>query len=242
VSTPNPATTPWVPLWNLNGAAGMNYKGAYVTATNYADGDIVVYNGIAYLCVRPTTNPPAAWPMAPGISQYATSLPTSPYDGQTVILVDSITNPTYQWQFRYNIGSTSAYKWEFIGGTQVRSAPGGTLNVTNTTPTAIPSGPTFTIPRSGDYDLRFGCQLQNTAGFAGAYNAYAQLAAAGTMIGLVATFIPTATFAGAAVVSAAYNTLTAGQVIDMRCSNSTASGPTTSCGNAWLEITPRRIS
>jgi hypothetical protein len=47
---------------------------------------------------------------------YGTSLPANPADGQEAILVDSLTNPTYQWRFRYNAGSTSAYKWEFIGG------------------------------------------------------------------------------------------------------------------------------
>src|SRR6516164_9624771 len=47
---------------------------------------------------------------------YGTTLPASPVDGQEAILVDSITNPTYQWRLRYNAGSTSAYKWEFVGG------------------------------------------------------------------------------------------------------------------------------
>ena len=42
---------------------------------------------------------------------YGTTLPASPVDGQEAILVDSVTNPTYQWRFRYNAGSTSAYKW-----------------------------------------------------------------------------------------------------------------------------------
>lgn len=64
MSTPNPATTPWVPMWNLNGAIALTYFGAWVAGT-YKDGDIVVYNGVAYMCVRPTSNPPAAWPRTP---------------------------------------------------------------------------------------------------------------------------------------------------------------------------------
>jgi len=104
-----------VPLWNLNGATPLNYRGAWAAGT-YADGDIVVQNGITYLCVRPTTNPPAPWPMAPGTTSYGTSLPASPYDGQEAVLVDSVTNPSYQWRFRYNAGSTSPYKWEYVGG------------------------------------------------------------------------------------------------------------------------------
>jgi hypothetical protein len=53
-----------VPLWNLNGAAGMQYRGAYVAATPYSDGDVVIYQGVTYICVRPTTNAPSAAPPA----------------------------------------------------------------------------------------------------------------------------------------------------------------------------------
>ena len=47
---------------------------------------------------------------------YGTTFPVSPADGQEAILVDSVTNPSYQWRFRYNAGSSSPYKWEFVGG------------------------------------------------------------------------------------------------------------------------------
>lgn len=146
MSTPNPATTPWVPLWNLNGATPLNYRGAYASGT-YADGDIVVQNGITYLCVRPTTNPPAPWPMAPGTSSYGTTLPASPYDGQEAVLVDSITNPAYVWRFRYNAGSTSPYKWECVGGspwvgytTTNEPTSGGAYWKTNPSPGPLRAG------------------------------------------------------------------------------------------------------
>src|SRR4029450_8789457 len=59
---------------------------------------------------------------------YGTTLPASPSDGQQAVLVDSTTNPTYIWQFRYNAGSSSAYKWEYVGGTAAvaQVAAGGT--------------------------------------------------------------------------------------------------------------------
>jgi hypothetical protein len=47
---------------------------------------------------------------------YSTALPANPVDGQEALIADSITNPSRVWQFRYNARSTSAYKWEFIGG------------------------------------------------------------------------------------------------------------------------------
>ncbi|HEY7421459.1 MAG TPA: carbohydrate-binding protein [Gaiellaceae bacterium] len=152
MSTPNPATTPWVPLWNLNGASGMQYRGAYAAATQYADGDIVVYNGVAYMCVRPTQNPPAVWPMAPGTSAYGTTLPASPYDGQEAVLVDSVTNPSYQWRFRYNAQSTSAYKWEFVGGSRLVIFPANyTPPATGAYYTDAAAGATITVPRAGYY-------------------------------------------------------------------------------------------
>lgn len=62
---------------------------------------------------------------------YGTALPGSPVDGQEFILVDNTANPSYQWRFRYNAGSQSAYKWEFVGGSSfyVAGANTATVNV-----------------------------------------------------------------------------------------------------------------
>lgn len=38
------------------------YDGDFPAGTPYVDGEIVVYNGVAYMCVRPTTAAPSAWP------------------------------------------------------------------------------------------------------------------------------------------------------------------------------------
>lgn len=86
------------------------------------------------------------------VPRYGTSLPANPADAQEAILVDSLTNPSYQWRFRYNAGSSSPYKWEFVGGgirtdfeaTQVTVAPGATNYM----------GPQITVPRPGEYNLR----------------------------------------------------------------------------------------
>jgi len=42
------------------------YLGAYA-AGSYLDGDIVVQNGVAYLCVRPTSAAPTAFPTTPAL-------------------------------------------------------------------------------------------------------------------------------------------------------------------------------
>lgn len=167
MSTPNPATSPWVPLWDLNGAVDLRYDGAYVPAQQYSDGEIVVYQGTAWLCVRPTTNPPALWSALPAGPTYGTTLPASPNNGQEAILVDSLTNPSYQWRFRYNANSTSAYKWEFIGGApKIFNYDQGGALMSNAAFTQSGSsrwwvnaaGTIFLVPRSGDY--RVFCKQQ----------------------------------------------------------------------------------
>lgn len=88
----------------------------------------------------------------PGVgASYGTSLPVSPVDGQEAVLVDSVTNPSYQWRFRYNAGSISPYKWECIGGALVEVTVNPGDNITWASWSAAPNSPTYIVPRSGDY-------------------------------------------------------------------------------------------
>jgi hypothetical protein len=131
----------------------LRYNGAWSAGT-YKDGDIAIYNGVAYMAVRTTTQTPVQWAPSPAAVSYATTLPASPIDGQEAILVDSVTNPSYQWRFRYNAGSTSAYKWEFIGGAPADIEIGG--GYTTSVQFAsfdVSAGPTFTAPRAGIYTV-----------------------------------------------------------------------------------------
>lgn len=95
-----------------------------------------------------------------GTPGYGTTLPGSPTDGQEHILVDSLTAPSYQWRFRYNAGSTSAYKWEFIGG-----APGDNTVLTGEYVASVTfvamatPGPLFALPRAGDYDVELSAAM-----------------------------------------------------------------------------------
>ena len=90
---------------------------------------------------------------------YGTSLPASPVDGQETILVDSISNPSYQWRFRYNVGSTSSYKWEFVGGTPAYISVTTAESTSSSTYAALTTaGPSFTLPRAGDYNISIGFQ------------------------------------------------------------------------------------
>jgi hypothetical protein len=93
---------------------------------------------------------------------YSTSLPGSPYDGQVYTLVDSTTTPTYQWTFRYNAGSSSTFKWEFIGGAPAYAAVETAQTTASATPADLTTvGPSFTVPRAGDYLIRYNVDAGN---------------------------------------------------------------------------------
>jgi len=59
-AAPDPATNPWVPLWNLAPTIALDYLGAWAAGT-YVDGNVVIDNGVAYMCVRQTTKRPSPW-------------------------------------------------------------------------------------------------------------------------------------------------------------------------------------
>ena len=97
-----------------------------------------------------------AWAAPAAAVGYSTTLPGSPTDGQEHILVDSTTAPTYAWRFRYNASSLSSFKWEFVGGSPASSAVDTSSDeLTGAAVTTYQdfNGPTFTLPRAGDYDI-----------------------------------------------------------------------------------------
>jgi hypothetical protein len=106
-------------------------------------------------------------PAGPGTPSYGTSLPASPYDGQEAILVDSTNAPTYSWRFRYNAGSTSTYKWEFVGGSPAGGFVAANEGTSSTTFVDLATPQNFALPRSGDYMFHWYARTYNpTAGAA----------------------------------------------------------------------------
>jgi len=106
-----------------------------------------------------------AVPTATDTVGYSTTFPGSPTDGQEHIFVDSITVPTYQWRFRYNSGSASAYKWEFVGGSSYYGETDAAAS------SAAGSGswsasvtPSMALPRAGDYEIEWGGRGGGNAG------------------------------------------------------------------------------
>jgi hypothetical protein len=104
------------------------------------------------------------------IGGYGTSLPASPVDGQLFVLVDSVTSPTYQWQFRYNAGSSLTHKWEFVGGPPLYNEVTQTWFTTSTTysvPDTVGNWPNVALPRAGDYMVTIASNIYQTTGGTG---------------------------------------------------------------------------
>ena len=95
---------------------------------------------------------------------YGTSLPASPSDGQEYVLVDSVSNPSYQWRFRYNAGSSSAYKWEFVGGSPATADVATQETSTSTSYVDLATVQAITLPRAGEYMFHFGAECSNSNG------------------------------------------------------------------------------
>lgn len=88
---------------------------------------------------------------------YGTALPGSPADGDEFVLVDSTSAPTYAWRFRYNAGSGSAHKWEFVGGSPAFAEVATSEQTSSTSYVALSTaGPSFALPVAGDYLVEIG--------------------------------------------------------------------------------------
>lgn len=98
---------------------------------------------------------------------FVTTLPSSPVDGQEVYYqsttaggggTNTMADVGAVWHLRYRAASSSAYKWEFVGGTSIsHSAPGGTTGAGGTfAALASGSAPVIVLPVAGDYILEYG--------------------------------------------------------------------------------------
>jgi hypothetical protein len=165
--------------------------------------------------------------------------PANPATGDLWLLPADAANGV-NWVFRYNAGSASASKWEFVGGPPVvvdietQEATASLVYVDLAT-----VGPSFTIPRAGDYLVEFGFFASNNTALDG-FLAAPKIGAAATADaddagGISATanasFYPSRslvkTFAAADVCKLQYRAFTGG---------------TATFSKRFLKITPRRVS
>lgn len=182
-----------------------------------------------------------------GIPAYAaaavrigTAFPASPATGDRWVLVDSLSAPTWRWQFVYNGSSSSSYKWECIGGPPFvavvqtdESTTSGTLaNLTTAGPELA------STPYAGDWQISWGASQTNDSttwcapcNGAGTSN----IAASGAM---AVTLTPTATsWAGA---EAHDNIVSLAAAANIRIKYVAGAG-TSHFVNRWMSLLPLRF-
>ena len=148
------------------GASSLSKPGVCTFATRPAtpyEGQMIYETDTDRILVYSGT----AWVM-PGTSTLVTSLPGSPVDGQIIDYVADSTNGVV-WRFRYRAASSSAYKWEFIGGPPNFSyvGPNHYYGTRQTLTTTIMSdlatvGPSFVTPFAGDWDCTYNFLAETT--------------------------------------------------------------------------------
>ena len=93
-----------------------------------------------------------------------TSLPSNAIDGQEVRYLADNTNGII-WNFRYRAGSSSTYKWEFIGGAPISTQHDNGTQYTLTHAAGSYSDVlTKAVPLAGDYLINGACLLTTTSG------------------------------------------------------------------------------
>jgi hypothetical protein len=109
-----------------------------------------------------------------------TALPTSPADGDEIVFqTAAMAAQGIAWHLRYRLGSSSIYKWEFIGGPRL-GVLSSIANHDFSLSTYVSTAYNITLPLAGDYEVEIqGWGYNNTAGQVGlaSYALVGQLAA-----------------------------------------------------------------
>src|SRR5215831_2983579 len=151
------------PYWVPMASAPVDYQGAYDPAVAYAQGAVVLYNGVTYIAVNPSLGqtPPIAGNL--GGVPLVTSLPGSPNDGDEIVLTDSLTAPTFSWRLKY-VAAKATNKWVFIGGNSVYSELTGPATTSDTTGNYLDLSPnvSWTAPVAGIFAFEFLADLQGS--------------------------------------------------------------------------------
>lgn len=168
---------------------------------------------------------------------YGTSLPASPVDGQEFVLVDSLTNPTYQWRFRYNAGSSSAYKWEFVGGTPAyKGPPSAGFSTTSTSYVSLTANQ-FTAPRPGEYLVEY--VATNISGDTLSANVFVALFVNGAVTWEPYFTAPGANHRGTLATGTRITVASAGHVVGLRAKVGAGAG---AADGVTMTITPIQVS
>lgn len=102
---------------------------------------------------------------------YQATLPGSPSDEDEVYLIADATAGVI-WHLRYNAGSASAHKWEFVGGSALFDFETASESRDDAAYAGLTTaGPSITVPLAGDYDVSVASRQIVAAGDNG-YHSY----------------------------------------------------------------------
>lgn len=104
-------------------------------------------------------------PPGPGaVTPLVTVLPAAPADGDEVYFQADAAN-SIVWRLRYNAGSASAYKWEYLGGSPLQVGPAYAPRTSVVYATWDPHAEagSLTAPLAGDYSFDYGASICNYA-------------------------------------------------------------------------------
>jgi len=173
-----------------------------------------------------------------------TSLPASPVDGQEVFYQADATNGIV-WHLRYNASSSSAYKWEFVGGPSLFAEVATEETTASTTYVALATaGPTLTLPRAGDYDVELGFRGYSSVNNTGALMGY-DIGATGAVDADAISYYAATSLGGGATVAgnlARLRRKTGLSAVALTAKYRATSAITVAFGSRWLRVTPVRVS
>jgi hypothetical protein len=162
------------------------------------------------------------------------ALPTNPSDGDEVFWqYDAAFNPAIAWHMRWNAAIS---RWEYLGGVPIiYRTPADLSNSGQFYPAFASVGPTWALPKSGTWQIRWG-------GFVGIAGG-----GAGTMVAMLGVLLGGAVAVQNALVQGVAGTAvetersqqitgTKGQVLTVALSSFNPC--ISSSSNRWLEITP----
>src|SRR5205823_156654 len=126
------------------------------------------------------------------------------------------------WHLRYRAGSTSAYKWEFVGGPDLFTEGGGSIKTaaSEAAPVKLTGGPTLVFPLNGDYEICMGLFLAlNVPGATNVVGYLVKNEEIANRIGWI-IFVASSQFGGATMQGRAALGVEAGKNYHIYCGNS----------------------
>lgn len=214
-------------IWH-NAGVSLN---TLTSAEPYVNEIEVCYLGPPIL--TPTPIPPAR--------TYSSTPPVSPKNGD---LWDfPVSSNGEIWTFRYNANSSSAYKWEFVGGSEYM--PGYNLSnkcTAGATAVFVP-GAAFTLARAGDYIFEWGGNLYDEGAWNHIYlDLYDSTAAAAVQTVAKTSYTSTTNYGAHMSTKHRINSVSAGRqyAMTIRNSNGTANSGGVSIG--YISVRPIRVA